>query len=69
MKTIAPSSAVIACPQCSDRMRLYGVEPHARLARTEVYTYVCDVCDQTEVVVMPFPKQPNEAAPVLATPQ
>jgi hypothetical protein len=52
--------AVIACPICGDRTRLYGVEPHIRLARTEIHTYVCDVCNATEVVVVPMPRQQDE---------
>ena len=54
------SDAAIACPVCGDRTRLYGVEPHIRLARTEIHTYVCDACNATEVVVVPMPRQPNE---------
>lgn len=54
------SAAVIACPICGERTRLYGVEPHIRLARTEIHTYVCDACNATEVVVVPMARQPNE---------
>jgi C4-type Zn-finger protein len=51
------SIAVIACPICNDRTRLYGVEPHIRLPHTEIHTYVCDACDTTEVVMVPMPRQ------------
>ena len=56
------ATAAIACPVCGDRTRLYGVEPHIRLARTEIHTYVCDACDTTEAVVVPVPRQQDEMA-------
>jgi hypothetical protein len=66
--TDVPTPSVIpACPQCGDPARLYGVEPHIRLAHTEIYTYVCDACDVTEVVVVPLANRANEARPAAAT--
>ena len=50
-KGFAPS-----CESCGATTRIYGIEPHARLARTEVHTYVCDACDQTQALVVPLPK-------------
>ena len=60
------SIAVIACPICNDRTRLYGVEPHIRLAHTEIHTYVCDACDTTEVVMVPMPQRHDEMQTVAA---
>lgn len=45
-----------SCETCGAITRIYGIEPHARLARTEVHTYVCDACDETQVLVVPLPK-------------
>lgn len=50
-RVFAPS-----CETCGESTRIYGIEPHVRLARTEVYTYVCDACDETQIVVVPLPK-------------
>lgn len=60
------AASVIACPVCGDRTRLYGVEPHIRLARTEIHTYVCDACNATEVVVVPRPRQRDEVSTAAA---
>lgn len=56
------SVIVIACPVCGERTRLYGVEPHIRLAHTEVHTYVCDACNVIEALVVPMPNQRNESS-------
>jgi hypothetical protein len=42
------------CESCGATTRIYGIEPHPRLTRTEVYTYVCDGCDQSQVLVVPL---------------
>lgn len=60
MVHIPALSVVVNCPQCGDRARLYGIEPHVRLPRTELHTYVCDICSATEVLVVPLPLQTNE---------
>jgi hypothetical protein len=44
-----------SCPKCRDcgaRMRLFGIEPHPTIDRTDLLTYVCSHCDavQTETV-------------------
>jgi hypothetical protein len=44
-----------SCPKCRDcgaRMRLFGIEPHPTIDRTDLLTYVCSDCDavQTESV-------------------
>src|SRR5262249_4003541 len=43
-----------SCPKCRDcgaTMRLFGIEPHPTIDRTDLLTYVCDHCDgvQTEI--------------------
>ena len=43
------------CAQCGGPTRLYGTEPHPRLARTDLHTYVCSGCDSAEVVSVPIP--------------
>jgi hypothetical protein len=49
-KTLAPP-----CEKCGQPMRIYGIEPHLRLAHTDVHTYVCDPCDATQAIVVPLP--------------
>lgn len=44
------------CESCGKDTRIFGIEPHVRLAHTEVHTYVCDACDETQVIVVPLPK-------------
>ena len=44
----------IMCPKCTSPMRLYGTEPHPRLSRTDLHTYVCASCDSAEVVASPI---------------
>ncbi|MDB5582727.1 MAG: hypothetical protein JWR80_7903 [Bradyrhizobium sp.] len=55
---VSESTSVFAppCETCGAATRIYGIEPHARLARTEVYTYVCDACDETQAIVVPLSK-------------
>jgi hypothetical protein len=46
---------ILGCPDC-DRCgagtRLFGIEDHPTIDRTELHTYVCGPCDavQTEIV-------------------
>jgi hypothetical protein len=55
---IAESTAISEprCQTCKGATRIYGIEPHPRYANTDVHTYVCDVCDATQVIVVPLPK-------------
>lgn len=41
------------CRDCGATMRLFGIEPHPTIDRTELLTYVCNCCDevQTETLV------------------
>ena len=41
------------CRLCGRDSRLYGIEPHPRLARTDLNTYGCDPCGTTEVIILP----------------
>ena len=56
MSQFAPISAERrSCPKCSDcgaAMRLFGIESHPTMGRTDLLTYVCNHCDavQTETV-------------------
>ena len=40
------------CRRCGVAMRLFGIEPHPTIDRTDLLTYVCSHCDgvQTEIV-------------------
>jgi hypothetical protein len=52
MSQFAPISAERRiCPKCRDcgaTMRLYGIEPHPTIDRTDLLTYVCSDCDAVE---------------------
>jgi hypothetical protein len=53
------SSNVVLCPDCArcgGKTRLFGIEPHPTVDRTDLRTYVCARCDgvQTEVVPLPI---------------
>jgi hypothetical protein len=52
MSQFAPISAERrSCPKCRDcgaKMRLYGIEPHPTIDRTDLLTYVCSDCDAVE---------------------
>ena len=41
------------CERCGSGTRLFGIEPHPTLARTDLLTFVCTQCDavQTEIVL------------------
>ncbi len=43
------------CTACEGPTRIYGIEPHSRLAETDIHTYVCDTCDTTQILVVPLP--------------
>jgi hypothetical protein len=57
--SLAAVEVTPACQRCGVSTRLYGVEPHPRLPHTDLYTYVCALCDTTEVLVVPVPKPKN----------
>jgi hypothetical protein len=47
-ETFVETTSAIAtppCDSCGGPTRIYGIEPHPRLADTDVNTYVCDACD------------------------
>lgn len=41
-----------ACNKCGAAARLFGIEPHPTISRTDLLTYVCEQCEamQTEIV-------------------
>jgi hypothetical protein len=41
------------CEVCGRPTRIYGIEPHPRLPHTDINTYICDVCDRSQVLVAP----------------
>jgi hypothetical protein len=43
------------CSACEGPTRIYGIEPHLRLAHTDIHTYVCDACDTSQILVVPLP--------------
>jgi hypothetical protein len=40
------------CTRCGAPVRLFGIEPHPTISRTDLHTYVCEQCQamQTEIV-------------------
>lgn len=54
--TSSTTNPQLRCGTCGGTTRIYGIEPHARLAHTDVHTYVCEVCDESQVIVVPLPK-------------
>ena len=40
------------CNRCGAAVRLFGIEPHPTISRTDLRTYVCEQCEamQTEIV-------------------
>ncbi|HEY4140232.1 MAG TPA: hypothetical protein VGM57_02395 [Pseudolabrys sp.] len=43
------------CEVCGGTTRIFGVEPHPRLAQAEIHTFVCDACDKSLAMVAPMP--------------
>ena len=43
------------CRRCGGKMRLYGIEPHPTVERTELRTYVCTGCEEVETDSVPLP--------------
>jgi len=41
------------CERCGSGTRLFGIEPHPTVVRTDLLTFVCTQCDavQTEIVL------------------
>lgn len=59
-ETYVEQKAVIStppCETCGRSTRLYGIEPHPRLPHTDVNTYVCDVCDTGQALVVPLSRK------------
>jgi hypothetical protein len=56
------------CKVCGVMMRLYGIEPHPTLNRTDLRTYVCPQCErvQTAVVHLPNGHSTRQQPPSLA---
>jgi hypothetical protein len=55
------------CQACGGRTRLVGIEPHARLLRTDVRTYECDACQDVRAIVAPLPSASINAMVAVGT--
>jgi hypothetical protein len=57
MNQLAPPNADrLSCPQCPDcgvPMRLFGIETHPSIDRTDLLTYVCSQCDEVQTENVP----------------
>jgi len=43
-----------SCAKCGAATRLVGIEPHPRLAETDVWTFECATCGHTEIAARPL---------------
>lgn len=48
---VEPSGSPM-CAACGVTMRLYGIEPHPALNRTDLRTYVCPRCDKVQTAAV-----------------
>jgi hypothetical protein len=46
--------AVQNCHRCGAPARLFGIEPHPTIDRTDLRTYVCVECDGTQTEIVPL---------------
>lgn len=42
------------CGKCGGTTRLVGIEPHPRLAGTDVWTFECGSCGNSEIAAHPL---------------
>ena len=42
------------CPECGAPMRLFGIEAHPTVERTDLRTYVCSHCDEVQTEDVPL---------------
>jgi hypothetical protein len=49
---VSQTSVGPTCDRCGAPARLFGIEPHPTISRTDLRTFVCDRCQamQTEIV-------------------
>ena len=50
----AESYSYPKCRGCGGTMRLFGIEPHPTVEQTDLRTYVCSTCDETETEIVPL---------------
>jgi hypothetical protein len=50
----AESYSYPRCRGCGGTMRLFGIEPHPTVEQTDLRTYVCSTCDETETEIVPL---------------
>jgi hypothetical protein len=50
------------CPDCGAAMRLFGIEAHPTLARTDLRTYVCSCCDEVQTQSVPLSPAPKPSS-------
>jgi hypothetical protein len=44
------------CDRCGAGTRLFGIELHPTIDRSELHTFVCGQCDAVQTEVMPLPR-------------
>ena len=44
------------CRDCGAPMRLFGIEAHPTVDRTDLRTYVCSYCDEVQTEDVPLPE-------------
>lgn len=54
---VRPSTALVCpnCHRCGAATRLFGIEPHPTVDRTDLRTYVCARCDGVQTEIVPLP--------------
>ncbi|HKS64003.1 MAG TPA: hypothetical protein VJT13_20045 [Xanthobacteraceae bacterium] len=43
-----------SCEKCGATTRLVGIEPHPRLAETDLWTFECTQCGHSEIAARPL---------------
>jgi hypothetical protein len=54
---IKPGEILLAspdCDRCGAGARLFGIELHPTIDRTELHTYVCERCDALQTKIVPL---------------
>lgn len=48
------SFACPECARCGNATRLVSIEPHPRIVHTDLRSFVCETCNEPQVVVVPL---------------
>ena len=58
MNQLAPANSeslgAPTCRDCGASMRLFGIEAHPTVERTDLRTYVCSCCDEVQTENVPL---------------